>query len=933
VIRGGRTATLAWASSAFVCAVLGLILSGGRERARAADNRGWLGIYHEPAALPGSLAGYEGDTASVRAARSGLRVTAVWPDSPAERGGLLVGDIIVGAQGRLFDCPPESTGARYARATAALASGDRLDLRVLRDGVEREATQDGRALPPEFEREFWRRPSDVLDSLRAGETIVARAGRRRGVEALTIILGLRPEARWGPGKSADDIYPSERYPESAFAEAVSVIVDEQGWRADTEDLRQRLARCHDTADPHRLDCVTYAHREPFRLESLAEDLTTRFHAAPGPREVIAEARRILVPGVDAGQSAGSAGVSSGGAKGARSDGAGPAASPGSEAASSRGSESASAPGSEAASSRGTDAASRPAPRSRAEREAMIDPLVEEISAALGEAAALHARAFAAFSPEERRFLEERRFDLSDAFAGEVYIHFDEDRGRFVRNRRILELAGKIDYASLLAAADRLAALADPAWARAAAELARSAYGDTLFADILFDRSTEHGRILIAGAGPRWHRETDVAFLLDLGGDDFYTGNAGGSSAWGVPVAIAIDASGNDAYESTLKSCQGAGCLGVGALLDLDGDDTYIGIQWCQGIGYAGVGWLHDLAGDDTYRGRTFCQGVGLFGAGFLLDASGSDRFEGDCQVQGVGLARGVGALLDRGGDDRYYAKGLYPTGYGDAGIFDAWSQGCGIGFRTLASGGLGLLLDGGGADRMEAGNFSQGGGYYYGLGLLRAFADGEDAGSRLRDARDRRSARDGAGASGAGGRPVAGGEGDAERGRPVPGPDDDVYIGSRYNQGFCAHQAAGVFLEDGGDDFYTTRQAVAQGLAWDECVTLFIDRRGDDVYQGGGGFSQGASAHNAICVFLDQGGRDAYDYVPGQALAGGNDYHGGTSLSVFVDEGGGEDRYASAASGNGAIRTRAQHGLFLDLPGRIDRAGRDRDWRSLRRIE
>jgi len=96
-----------------------------------------------------------------------------------------------------------------------------------------------------------------------------------------------------------------------------------------------------------------------------------------------------------------------------------------------------------------------------------------------------------------------------------------------------------------------------------------------------------------------------------------------------------------------------------------------------------------------------------------------------------------------------------------------------------------VLYDGAGKDRYEAGNFSQGGGYYFGIGMLR------DAGT-----------------------------------------ENDVYIGSRYNQGFAAHEAIGFFEEMGGDDLYTTRQAVAQGVSWDETITAFIDHAGDDQFPG-----------------------------------------------------------------------------------------------------
>lgn len=313
-----------------------------------------------------------------------------------------------------------------------------------------------------------------------------------------------------------------------------------------------------------------------------------------------------------------------------------------------------------------------------------------------------------------------------------------------------------------------------------------------------------------------------------------------------------------------------GLLGVGILLDAAGDDSYVALRLAQGAAYLGVGLLVDEEGDDTYRGHALVQGAGLFGAGLLVDRDGDDRYEAHVLAQAVGMPGGAGLLADRRGDDRYYAKGTHPTSYGTPGVFEGWSQGCGVGFRTLASGGFALLHDGGGRDRFEAGNFSQGGGYYYGLGVL-----------------------------------CAGGD------------EDDLYVGSRYAQGFAAHQAVGAFVDEGGGDRYVTRHAVGQGLAWDECVSLFVDESGDDVYDGGDSFSQGASAHNSIAVFWDRRGADRYLSPPSLGQAGGNDYHGGTSLSVFIDEGGDRDTYAGAPIEGAPAHAAGEHGIVADLPGTL----------------
>ena len=269
-------------------------------------------------------------------------------------------------------------------------------------------------------------------------------------------------------------------------------------------------------------------------------------------------------------------------------------------------------------------------------------------------------------------------------------------------------------------------------------------------------------------------------------------------------------------------------------------------DWAQGAAVLGASLFVDEAGDDVYRSRQYAQGAAAWGLALHIDREGDDRYDAGQLAQGLGMAGGAGWLLNAEGDDTYYAKGLRPTGYGDPGIFDSWSQGTGVGFRGLHSGGAAILYDGGGRDRYEAGNFSQGGGYYFGVGFVH---DG--------------------------------------------GGDNDTYIGSRYNQGFAAHQAIGYFNDAGGDDYYTARHAVAQGIAWDEAIVLFIDRAGDDVYEGAQSFSQGASAHNGFCVFLDLGGHNRFDYVGIQGFAGPNDYHGGSSFSLFVAADGDDNVYDS----------------------------------------
>jgi len=816
-------------------AVISLAL-GGPVRAQQA----WLGFTTQPADSLPEVGKLTTGFPALRAARVGLEVTTVFPHSPAEEGGLLRGDIVIALAGKPFTCPAESMQIVLRREISSRAPGEVLTLALIRAAQRRELRLNSAAPEAAIAERFWTAPGELLDSLPSPARIEARVEKQRVILQLPVVLGLRPEERWPPPRENESIFPPALFPEGVLGRAFRELGSAYGFTGDNEDLLARLARCHVGRDPYRLDCILYVHRDPFRLETVARHIAASLGASRQGRDAVLRGAALLTPqhalSIPAARRLVLATAGDGGGDGA-------------------------------------EAAPPPGAQLSGAGLAALADVIAQVMGTLAEARTWHARAFASLNEEERGFLAARCWGLTEAFASEIYLHLDENGARLRDNLRVIELAARVNQAALHEAAVRIALLCDPAWAQAAGARIRSALGDSIEAEILLDYSSPYGRLLVGGTAGHWYRDLDAAFILDLGGDDFYTGSCGGSQGWSLPFSVAIDLAGNDAYESTLPACQGSGCLGVGGLLDLEGDDQYIAIHGCQGLGYFGVGWLHDCAGNDVYRGRSFCQGVGLFGLGILLDSSGSDRYEADSHSQGVGLPGGVGALIDHAGDDQYYAKGLYPSGYGDAGIFDGWSQGCGVGFRSLASGGLGLLLDGGGRDRMEAGNFSQGGGYYYGCGVLQAL-----------------------------------------------GEDSDVYIGSRYNQGFCAHQAAGVFLEEGGDDRYTTRQGVAQGLAWDESVTLFVDAAGDDVYEGGGFFSQGAAAHNSVCFFLDRAGRDTYRYSPGPAHAKENDYHGGTSFALFVDEGGASDSYVSARAGNDTLRYELGHGVILDLPGRLEEA-------------
>lgn len=452
--------------------------------------------------------------------------------------------------------------------------------------------------------------------------------------------------------------------------------------------------------------------------------------------------------------------------------------------------------------------------------------------------------------------------------------------------QLAERAARVDWQKLAAAA----ALADIEfnfevdWSTAETtelppELAGAVEGTVLEIGLL----EPIGLIVVGGLGPNRYDMHRIAAVFDPGGDDVYE--------WPDDIVgsrVIVDLAGNDIYRSLAPVGPGGALLGFSFLRDDAGNDIYEGTTLSSGAALLGVAILIDGAGDDIHRARCWSQGAAMFGMGMLLDGGGSDLYEGRQLCQGVGGPRGAGALVDRAGNDLYALHGA-PSVYDTPATYAAFGQGVGYGARRDLPGGIGALVDDGGDDRYEAGEFAQGGGYFGSLGVL---AD--------------RSGR-------------------------------DLYRADRYAQGFAAHQAFGALLDDAGDDVYWSRTAAGQGAGWDECAAVLIDRSGNDHYRADG-LSQGAAAQQSIAALVDLDGDDFFEAVGSavQGAGGGAEYRYAEcqcfSLGVLIKRGG-TARYSSGKPA-GAVtftadikpddpRASSAFGLLIDESGapRADRGG------------
>lgn len=381
------------------------------------------------------------------------------------------------------------------------------------------------------------------------------------------------------------------------------------------------------------------------------------------------------------------------------------------------------------------------------------------------------------------------------------------------------------------------------------------------------------RIVIGGPG-KTEYSTPCAFVFDVGGNDVYH-VAADASGVDQALSIVIDSFGDDTYDDT-KGAIGASVAGISILVDRAGNDRYECHRFGQAASIAGFALLLDEKGNDKFVLEDFGQACGLDGVALFVDLGGKDSHDAWAYAQGASLGPGFGALIDTDGDDTYLADRHWPDVYGDSGpeVFHGASQGYSTGVRKATAdgpfddlpGGIGVLIDRAGKDRYQAGNFAQGGGYYFSFGLM------------------------------------------------YDGGGDDETLGTRYGQGFGVHQAVGMRWDAGGNDVSRARVAANIGSAWDEGCGFFLDEAGDDTYEAGG-LALGGAANTALAVFADLAGSDKYTSGNGADCQGGfgdRSYHQLSALGVLLDLGGGKDTYSRPDRKNDATEFVTGMSLFVD---------------------
>jgi hypothetical protein len=400
--------------------------------------------------------------------------------------------------------------------------------------------------------------------------------------------------------------------------------------------------------------------------------------------------------------------------------------------------------------------------------------------------------------------------------------------------------------------------------------------------------TPSGCILIGGRDANTYdldAMPDVNVIIDLGGNDVYRE---GSVSLDRPVLITLDLGGNDTYVGSKPGIQGAAILGIAMLVDLEGNDRYQSKDMAQGSVIGGAGVLVDHAGNDHYIGFRRVQGQSLAGIGVLIDRDGDDQYHGAMWTQGMGCPLGFGMLADLNGNDRYYTGGHFICSYADdednpTPGYEGWGQGVGAGLRSVASGGIGVLIDGNGDDIYEFDYLSHGGGYWLGLGFARDFG-GND--KRL----------------GATQKSYSG------------GPREQPSF-QRFGMGFGCHYAAGFCFDDEGNDTYNGT-IMGLGHAWDASLGVLADFAGNDEYRSNAKTTQGNGSQASIGILFDYAGDDRYRNHSQGYASNSISYHempaSGGNFSFLIDFGG-TDTYGCRARNNSVVRQGSNGGFLIDV--------------------
>ncbi|MFH1999812.1 MAG: hypothetical protein ABIK28_09030, partial [Planctomycetota bacterium] len=237
--------------------------------------------------------------------------------------------------------------------------------------------------------------------------------------------------------------------------------------------------------------------------------------------------------------------------------------------------------------------------------------------------------------------------------------------------------------------------------------------------ILYVSYTDYGTVLIGGPEDNLYPAGDAFLIIDLGGNDTYLFDrslvADRTDAAMAGCCTIIDLNGNDFYTGG-SGVVAAGILGFGTIADLGGHDLYRAGTFGLGAGFMGLGLLIDTEGDDGYVAGPFSLGAAVQGIGLVMDEQGDDVYKSGSLSQAFAGPLGMGCLIDSGGYDMYDCVSSTPSGMKHR---PGFSQACFMAMDSLGEeSGTALLLDLDGDDRYHCDIGGQGAALGRGVALL-----------------------------------------------------------------------------------------------------------------------------------------------------------------------------------------------------------------------
>ncbi len=348
-------------------------------------------------------------------------------------------------------------------------------------------------------------------------------------------------------------------------------------------------------------------------------------------------------------------------------------------------------------------------------------------------------------------------------------------------------------------------------------------------------NTSLGNVVIGSMADDVYQGSMPLILISPGGNNIYqfSDHSG--------FHVIIDVSGNDTYFSSDRSFPGSGISGLGFLVDMQGDDFYRGENFSFGAGLLGAGLVADMAGNDRYESKVFSQGAAAMGMGVLFDKDGDDTYDSVLYSQGMGYVGGAGLLFDLKGNDVFSSGGVIPDDREEQGAFQTYSQGFGLGSRSFASGGVGILFCGSGDNCFNGSYFCQGSSYWRALGLL------------------------------------------------ISGTGNDSFYARRYAQGAGIHSSVGGIVNYGGNNRYFS-WGVSQGCGHDYGVGILVDKNGNDVYEADW-LSQGAGISCGLGMLIDCEGENVYsEKSTCRGYGSYDDRRDSASIGILIDRHGKEKK-------------------------------------------